>query len=132
MLSAETQKKVQILGSSFHKELHAVVAPENLLPDFGGTSSGRLADSVGPWIPILEKMRVEHEAAAAAIAAAEEGGAAEGGAQQASPGGPDVRPRDTDHHVAAGGSQQQQQVHATAQWRRSQVRRRASFALFVC
>eukprot|EP00983_Pelagomonas_calceolata_P090765 1157460-Pelagomonas_calceolata.AAC.2 len=51
------QVKVQILGSSYQKELLKLIAPENLLVEFGGTSTGQLRDNIGPWQPVLENAK---------------------------------------------------------------------------
>eukprot|EP00798_Chlamydomonas_sp_ICE-L_P016166 gene16166-22327_t len=50
-LSPETQKKIQILGKtgSYESTLLKLIPSENLLPEFGGTSSGSLASNIGPW-----------------------------------------------------------------------------------
>lgn len=39
----------QILGTNYHKELRSLIAPDNLHRDYGGTSTGRLCDNIGPW-----------------------------------------------------------------------------------
>ncbi len=100
MLSAETQKKIQILGSNYQQTLHAIIPPHNLLPDFGGTSTGRLADSVGPWTTVLEKLRQAEQAHAPAplpAKVADVAAAAEGGITAAA----DVPARDDNAHVAS-------------------------------
>jgi hypothetical protein len=58
-LPADTQKKMEVLDSKFHARLHQLIAPENLLPEYGGTSYGALGDSIGPWqdaLPALMKI----------------------------------------------------------------------------
>ncbi|KAJ9514644.1 hypothetical protein QJQ45_028353 [Haematococcus lacustris] len=56
-MAPETQKKMEVLDTSYHTRLHQLIAPDSLLAEYGGTSQGRLGDAVGPWTAALFSMQ---------------------------------------------------------------------------
>ncbi|KAL4423649.1 hypothetical protein ABPG75_000950 [Micractinium tetrahymenae] len=48
-MDARTQAKIEVLGTNFQEELQRLVAPENLMACYGGTSTAPLGVQPGPW-----------------------------------------------------------------------------------
>lgn len=46
---------MQIFSSNYKARLLELIAPENLLTEYGGTSTGSVVDNTGPWQDILHK-----------------------------------------------------------------------------
>jgi hypothetical protein len=75
LLDGRTQGKIHVLPVDYKEELFKEIAPENLLPKYGGTCKSALIDEPGPWQDeeIMAEVKRREEERAAAYAAAKAG-----------------------------------------------------------
>lgn len=49
LLDSRTQSKIEVLPVDYEKVLFEYIAPEKLLPKYGGKCTEKLIDEPGPW-----------------------------------------------------------------------------------